>query len=182
MLRYCWPSRLHSSLKVGVIKNDKGAFPPNSSDIFFMVSADCCISNFPTRVDPVKEILRIAGEDVMTLPIAGASPDTTLNTPFGMPAFSASTAKAKADNGVSSEGLSTIVQPTAMAGPALRVIMASGKFQGVMAPTTPIASLVTKMRASDLWVGIISPYMRLPSAANHSRKLAAYATSPLASA
>lgn len=36
--------------------------------------------------------------------------------------------KARADRGVSSAGLSTTVQPAAMAAPALRVIIALGKF------------------------------------------------------
>ena len=39
---------------------------------------------------------------------------------------------AKAENGVSAGGLMTAVQPAASAGPSLRVIMAEGKFQGVM--------------------------------------------------
>ncbi len=80
-----------------------------------------------------------------------------LNTPGGMPAFSASTASAKADNGVSSEGLSTIVQPAASAGPALRVIIASGKFHGVMAATTPTGSRVTMIFAFGFGLGITSP-------------------------
>ena len=36
----------------------------------------------------------------------------------------------------------------AIAGPAFRVIIASGKFHGVMQATTPIGSLVTTMRLS----------------------------------
>ena len=86
-----------------------------------------------------------------------ACPVMTLNTPAGMPASSANTARAKAEKGVCSAGRTTKPQPAARAGPHLRVIMADGKFQGVMAATTPIGSLVTTMRASALWVGIISP-------------------------
>ena len=41
-----------------------------------------------------------------------------------------------------------VVQPEASAGPALRVIIASGKFQGVMQATTPIGCLMTTMRLS----------------------------------
>ena len=33
----------------------RGAFPPNSSETFFTVSAHCRISSFPTPVEPVKE-------------------------------------------------------------------------------------------------------------------------------
>ncbi len=86
-----------------------------------------------------------------------ALPVMTLNTPFGMPARSASSASASAVSGVSEAGFSTIVQPTAKAGPALRVIMAAGKFHGVIAATTPTGCLITTMRASALKVGIVSP-------------------------
>ena len=50
-----------------------------------------------------------------------------------------------------------MVQPTARAGPALRVIMAAGKFHGVMAATTPTGCRMTTMRASALKVGMVSP-------------------------
>lgn len=75
-----------------------------------------------------------------------------------------------------------IGQPAANAGPTLRVIMAAGKFHGVIAAHTPIGSLVTTMRLSPAGVGIVSPFTRLPSSANHSRNDAAYWISPLASA
>ena len=39
--------------------------------------------------------------------------------------------RARAENGVSGDGLMTAVQPAARAGPSLRVIMAEGKFHGV---------------------------------------------------
>ena len=73
---------------------------------------------------------------------------TTLNTPAGTPARSASSASASAENGVCDAGLTTTVQPAASAGPALRVIIAIGKFHGVMQPTTPIGCLMTTMRLS----------------------------------
>jgi hypothetical protein len=71
-----------------------------------------------------------------------------LKTPAGIPARSASSASASAENGVCDAGFSTTVQPHAIAGPALRVIIASGKFHGVMQPTTPIGCLMTTMRLS----------------------------------
>ncbi|MNK91303.1 hypothetical protein D3C87_1113970 [compost metagenome] len=134
-----------------------GALPPSSSETFFRVSAAWRISNLPVRVEPVNDSLRTTPEACSAPPIATASPDTTLNTPAGIPACSANTAKAKADRGVSSEGLRIIVQPAASAGPTLRVTIASGKFHGVIAATTPIASLTTMIRASALWLGITSP-------------------------
>src|SRR3546814_16596875 len=69
--------------------------------------------------------------------MAGASPRTRLSTPAGSPASSASTASASAESGVSSAGLRTTVQPAASAGATLRVTIASGKFHGVIAATTP---------------------------------------------
>ena len=44
-----------------------------------------------------------------------------------------------------------------MAGPAFRVIIASGKFHGVMQATTPIGSLITTMRLSGWCAGMVSP-------------------------
>ncbi len=45
-------------------------------------------------------------------------------------------ASARAENGVWVAGLQTKVQPAASAGPALRPIIALGKFHGVIAQTT----------------------------------------------
>jgi len=45
-------------------------------------------------------------------------------------------------------GFTTTGQPAARAGAHLRVIMAFGKFHGVIAATTPIGSFTTTMRLS----------------------------------
>ena len=82
---------------------------------------------------------------------------TTWNTPAGTPARSASSASASAESGVCSAGLHTIVLPAASAGAALRVIIAEGKFQGVMPPQTPTGCLSTTMRVPVCWAGIVSP-------------------------
>src|SRR4029434_8887263 len=110
----------------------KGALPPSSSDTFFTVFEHCSISSLPTSVDPVNESLRTVGLLVISPPISDAEPVTTLSTPFGTPARSASSASASAENGVCDAGFNTTVHPDAIAGPALRVIIASGKFHGVM--------------------------------------------------
>ena len=110
---------------------------------------------------------------VSTLPIGAASPVTTFNTPAGTPAFSAKRAKASAQNGVNSDGLMMIVQPAASAGPALRVIIASGKFHGVTAATTPTGALRTIRRRPTAGGVSTSPVTRKASSANQSRKLAA---------
>src|SRR5476649_483082 len=138
-------------------KTMKGALPPSSSDSFLMVGAHCCISRRPTAVDPVKLSLRTVGLLVISAPISFGSPVTTLNTPGGTPACSASIANASAENGVASAGLRTMVQPSASAGPTLRVIIAIGKFHGVMAVQTPIGSLITTSRLAGEGDGMVSP-------------------------
>jgi hypothetical protein len=49
-----------------------------------------------------------------------------------------------------------MVQPAASAGAALRVIMASGKFHGVMAATTPTGSRVTRIFELGKGLGIVA--------------------------
>ena len=124
---------------------------------FFTVAAHCCSNWMPMGVEPVKDSLRTTGLAVSSPPMAAESPVTTLITPAGIPARSASTHSARALNGVCEAGLSTRVQPAASAGAALRVIIAEGKFHGVMAAQTPIGSLVTSRRRSALGDGITSP-------------------------
>src|SRR5260221_648860 len=122
-------------------KTMNGALPPSSIEVFFTVAAHCAISSLPISVEPVKVTLRTIGLPVISPPISLALPVTQLKTPFGTPARSASSHRASAENGVCEAGFSTIVQPEARAGPALRVIIAAGKFHGVMAPQTPIVPL-----------------------------------------
>ncbi len=64
---------------------------------------------------------------------------------------------ASAEKGVWLAGRITPVQPTAQPGPALRVIMAAGKFQGVIAAKTPIGSFWTMMRRPLTFCGMVSP-------------------------
>jgi len=82
---------------------------------------------------------------------------TTEKTPGGTPASSPSRASASAESGVCSAGFSTIVQPAARAGAALRVIIAEGKFHGVIPAVTPIGSFWTTIRLSGACCGIVSP-------------------------
>ena len=49
-------------------------------------------------------------------------------------------------SGVAEAGLTIIVQPAASAGPSLRVIIAAGKFQGVIAAVTPTGWRSTSTR------------------------------------
>ena len=154
-------------------KTMKGALPPSSSANFFTVGAHCAIRMRPTSVLPVKDRWRTVSLSHSTLPMAGASvPMMTLITPAGTPARTASSAAASAVSGVSSAGLMTTGQPAASAGATLRVIMASGKFHGVMAAHTPIGWRSTARRLVGSEVCRVSPWARLASSANHSTKLA----------
>ena len=95
-----------------------------------------------------------------------------------MPALLASSASARAERGVCSAGLITIAQPAAIAGATLRVIMALGKFQGVIATHTPMGCLRTMKRLSLQTVLGIVPETLFASSANHSINEAPYNTSP----
>ena len=77
--------------------------------------------------------------------------------------------RASAQSGVSSDGLMTAVQPAASAAPALRVIMAMGKFHGVTSEQTPTGWCITMMRWLGDAAGRMSPSMRLASSENHDR-------------
>src|SRR5690606_364367 len=114
-------------------------------------------------------------------PISRASPVIILSTPAGIPALWASSISLYAVNGVNSDGFTTTVQPAAMAGPTLRVIIAAGKFHGVIAATTPTGCFNTRIRLFGEEAGTVCPYTRLASSANQERKLLAYITSPIAS-
>ncbi|MNG03968.1 hypothetical protein D3C84_870720 [compost metagenome] len=135
---------------------------------FLTVWAACANSNRPTSVDPVKVSLRTNGLAVSSPAMSRVSfPVITLNTPAGTPARCASSARARAVMGVWLAGFTTIVQPAASAGAALRVIMAAGKFQGVIAAQTPMGSRSTTMRCVSLTPGIKSPRTRVASSENH---------------
>jgi len=49
-----------------------------------------------------------------------------------------------------------VMQPAALAGPSSRVIMAAGKFHGVVA-ATPTGRFMTRMRLSGKLAGTVSP-------------------------
>ena len=136
-----------------------------------MVGAHCAIRMRPTAVEPVNESLRTTGLAHSTWPTAidcSLSQVTTLTTPGGKPARCASSANASAVSGVCSAGLMTIVQPAAIAGATLRVIIAIGKFHGVIAAHTPIGCCSTNRRLVASGDASVSPATRLASSANHS--------------
>src|SRR5208337_1849425 len=138
-------------------KTMNGALPPSSMLVFLIVAAHCSSSLAPTAVEPVNDSLRTSGLDVSSGPVSEETPVMMLHTPGGMPARSASTASASAENGVWLAGRITPVQPAAQPGPALRVIIAAGKFHGVIAAKTPIGSFCTMMRRPLAKLGMVSP-------------------------
>mmetsp|Transcript_3072 Transcript_3072/g.11110 ORF Transcript_3072/g.11110 Transcript_3072/m.11110 type:complete len:208 (+) Transcript_3072:1155-1778(+) len=150
-----------------------GAFPPSSILMRLTVSALCLINNFPTCVLPVNVILRTVGDAHNFSPIALASPATNCNTPSGHPASRARTPNANALKGVSSLGFITIEHPAASAAPALRVIIASGKFHGVIAAVVPTGCFIAVILDPTELAGTTSPYTRRASSAYHSKNDAA---------
>ena len=70
----------------------------------------------------------------------------TLSTPPGRPASSRICASASIDSGVCCAGLTTIVQPAAIAGAILRVPIAVGKFHGVTNTHGPTGWRIVRMR------------------------------------
>ena len=127
-----------------------GALPPSSSESFLIVGAHCAHQHAAD--------LGRAGEGQLAHGRVGAqlaadraatSPVTTLSTPGGMPARCASSASASAENGVCLGRLDDHRCSRRPApGATLRVIIALGKFHGVIAAQTPIGCLMTTMRLS----------------------------------
>ena len=83
-----------------------------------------------------------------------------MRTPSGRPASRRASTSMNDVSGVSCAGLSTIVQPAAIAGPILRVPIASGKFHGVMSTQGPTGSLEIMRR--------FLPSVRLHEVAAHA--------------
>ena len=69
-----------------------------------------------------------------------------LRTPPGSPACSRISVSASIERGVCWAGLTTIVQPAAIAGASLRAPIAIGKFQGVTNTQGPTGWRIVRMR------------------------------------
>lgn len=106
---------------------------------------------------------------------------TRLKTPAGRPLRDRISARAQAEPGTRSAGLKTTQLPQARAGAIFQAGMAMGKFQGVMRPTTPMASRVTSTPTPGRTEGRLSPPGRRASPAKNLKMLPARATSPMAS-
>ena len=164
-------------------KTTNGALPPSSIETRRIWSAACAISVRPTSVEPVNDSLRVRGSRIrgsITAPDERAV--TTLSTPAGSPTCSRMRASMSIDSGVSLAGLTTIVQPAAIAGPILRVPIASGKFHGVISTQGPTGCLNVSSRPPPASWRVKRPSMRTASSAYQRRKLAPYVISALDSA
>ncbi|CFO26651.1 Uncharacterised protein [Staphylococcus aureus] len=76
---------------------------------------------------------------------------------LGNPASWASSTNLIVVNGVFTAGLQIMVQPAAKAGAIFRVIIAAGKFHGVIAPTTPTGNLSIIIFLDEALAGIVRP-------------------------
>ena len=99
-------------------------------------------------MEPVKPMPSTSMCSASALPAVWPKPGTTLNTPGGRPASTASSAIASAVSGDFSEGLSTSELPAARMGPIFHEAMIIGKFHGTTAPTTPSGSRLTSASES----------------------------------
>src|SRR5699024_6223252 len=115
----------------------------------------------------VKVIFLTSGLLVISSPISCAEPITKFRTPLGKFASWKHLNISIADNGVIAAGFNTDVQPAAMAGANLRVIIDKGKFQGVIAAHTPMGFFNTIKCFSVCDPGITSLYILLASSAYH---------------
>ena len=93
----------------------------------------------PVVVSPVKATLAMRGLEASGLPASTPKPLTTLSTPAGSrsPMRSISTRMLM---GVCSAGLRTTQLPAASAGASFQAAIRSGKFHGMIWPTTPSGS------------------------------------------
>ena len=117
------------------------SLPPNSTQAFLSSEPACEAICRPTAVDPVKLTPLTCGFDISSSPTSATlsrEQVTTLNTPGGNWTSSKSSAiNRPPETGVSSEGFSTTVLPTARATASPREESRRGKFQGEITATTP---------------------------------------------
>ena len=118
--------------------------PPHSSVHFLSVAEARAMISFPTAVEPVNETMSTSGWSTSAWPASGPKPGTMFTTPGGKPASWNIDASSIAVEGVSSEGFRTTVLPAASAGPSFQIAIFRGKFQGVIAATTPTGSRIRR--------------------------------------
>ena len=122
-------------------KTMKGALPPSSSETFFTVAAHCghqLLADLGRAGEGELAHHGICGQLQADLARAGGGDDVE---DAGRDAGAVGQlGQRQGRERRLAGGLITNVQPAASAGAALRVIMALGKFHGVIAATTPTAA------------------------------------------
>ena len=98
-----------------------------------------CMIRRPVVVSPVKATFRIRGLEASGLPASVPKPLTTFTTPGGSRS-PITDMRNRIDAGVCSAGLSTTQLPAARAGASFHTAMRTGKFHGMICPTTPSGS------------------------------------------
>ena len=132
-------SKKASSASITSAKKMFGDLPPSSSVHGMIFSDAYCMISRPVVVSPVKAILAIRLFCASGLPASTPKPVTTFSTPGGRMSPIASIS-AMIASGVCSAGFSTTQLPAAMAGASFHTAISSGKFHGMICPTTPSGS------------------------------------------
>ena len=161
-----WPALPNTALGAAAAAFSRSAsayttfadFPPSSSVTRLIVPAAPAAIRRPTSVEPVNAIFATSSCSTRRCPQTEPGPATTFTTPSGTPASRAIRSNSRAVSGVSSAGFRTIVLPAASAGAIFHDAIVSGKFQGVINPTTPSGS--RKVISTPPATGIVRPVMR----------------------
>jgi hypothetical protein len=124
-------SRLSVSRKIAT------DLPPSSRWTRFSVFAAASMIFFPVATLPVKLTLSMRGSETSVSDIAVDCPVTKFTTPGGRSASAITSARKRFTSGPHGEGLKTIVQPVASAGPSFCTATNIGKFHVGMSPQTP---------------------------------------------
>ena len=100
--------------------------PPSSSATRFSDCDATSATRLPARVEPVNDTMSTSGWAAIASPTDGPVPVTRLNTPAGRPTSLITSASTNASSGAISLGLSTTVQPAAIAKATFAAIWCSG--------------------------------------------------------
>ncbi len=132
-----WKAPSTASSRSASAKMTFGLLPPSSNVVRLSVSAAAFWMILAVSTWPVKAILSTSGCATRAAPAVSPKPLIKLITPGGKPASIASSPIRSAVSGVCSAGFMTTVLPQASAGPHFQASITSGKFQGMICPTTP---------------------------------------------
>jgi hypothetical protein len=131
----------------------------------------------PVAVEPVNETLAMSLCLVISAPRSLAS-TMMFSTPGGSMSATIS-ANSSEVRGVVGAGLATIVLPVIRAGPVFITMSSTGKFHGMMAPTTPSGVRCSMIRSSSVSRMIL---VSISAAAKARMPMTAPITSPVACA